>query len=432
MGLIGGALVVLALLIVAVLGKRTFLLGAYLLLLMFSGFTVPAIDAGSTLLRWVVMFLIALTAARGVRSPGLPAVMLGLYAAYGLMTAPASPLSLWSAQNALLMLVATLPMAAATADHLRSLDDVYKLHKMFLLAGGVYVVLGLASLGSLKAGSRFAGASSSAPLFVLTGGLLLPVAVWGAMCPHLRAWRWYCIAVAVCTGMLCILSGQRTGTLAGFIGCLPLLARLGIRRLAMASALIILGGLTVAVVLRFMPDQADFIYRRFFNFDTTGRSLRWDLALALCLEEPWLGHGMGTSSMNFGFHNAYLATWYEGGIFGIVFYTGAFLLMGGMALRLILRRHLEEISDLARLVLGLVLANLAAGFFESKLTSPSNIAMFVAVVASVVLAGMKRVLRQAQWEQAAQEEDLLAGEPAAVWAEDQAAAGPLQVDGYAQ
>ncbi|HOD81744.1 MAG: O-Antigen ligase [Planctomycetes bacterium ADurb.Bin126] len=398
LGLVAVLALLLGLLALAVTGKRMILLGAYLFLLMFSGFAVPAIDAGSTLLRWVVMLLIALTAVRGARLPGLPAVMLSVYAAYGLLTAPLSPVALWSIQTGLLMLVATLPMAAATADHLRTLDDVYRLLKLFLLGGGLYVMLGLVSLGSLRQGVRFSGASSSAPLFVLTGGLLLPTAVWGAMSPHLRSWRWYCIFIAVCTGMLCILSGQRTGTLAGFVGCLPLLARLGFKKIAIATLLLILGVSLVAVVLNFMPDQAEFIHRRFLTLDTTGRSDLWDRAVDLCLASPWLGNGMGSSSLEFGFHNAYLSTWFEGGLVGIIFYTGAFILMGVLALRLIVRSPFSDISDLARLMLGLVMANLAAGFFESKLTSPSNIAMFVAVVSSVVLSGMRRMDREARWD----------------------------------
>jgi len=70
LGLVAVLALLLGLLALAVTGKRMILLGAYLFLLMFSGFAVPAIDAGSTLLRWVVMLLIALTAVRGARLPG--------------------------------------------------------------------------------------------------------------------------------------------------------------------------------------------------------------------------------------------------------------------------------------------------------------------------------------------------------------------------
>ena len=51
----------------------------------------------------------------------------------------------------------------------------------------------------------------------------------------------------------------------------------------------------------------------------------------------------------------------------------------------------REISDVARLLLGLTLASTAAAFFESKLTSPSNIAIFTTVVASAMLVRLKEL-----------------------------------------
>jgi O-antigen ligase len=310
----------------------------------------------------------------------------------GLVTSPLAPDTFWAIQRSGLLVVISLPMAAAIAQRLATLDDIYKVLKMFILAGGLYVVLGLSTLPSLTGGARFTGATSSAPLFVLTGGLLLPIALWGALQSGIKQWRIYCVVIAITTGMLCIVSGQRTGTLAGFIGCLPLLARFGMRKLMIGLVLLVVGLALVYFVLSFMPLQAEFVIRRFTSADTTGRVERWQRALELCLRNPFLGQGVGADQTHhFGFHNAYLVTWIEMGLVGLFLYAGALVWMATRSLRLILAHGDREIQDVARLLLGLTLASMAAAFFESKLVSPSNVAIFMAVMVSVMLVRLKEL-----------------------------------------
>ena len=395
LGLILAGVFLLALILITAMGKRKILLALYLFLLMFSGFVIESVSAGTTLLRWVVMFLIAATGLTGMRSPGAPCLLLGIYGLVGLITAPLAPDTFWAIQRSGLLVVISLPMAAAIAQRLATLDDIYKVLKTFILAGGLYVLLGMATLPSLAGGERFAGATSSAPLFVLTGGLLLPIALWGAMQSGIRQWRIYCIVIAVVTGMLCIISGQRTGTLAGFIGCLPLLARFGMRKLLIGLVLLAVGIGLIYLVFSFMPQQAEFVLRRFTTADTTGRVERWHRALDLCMQNPFLGQGVGADQTHhFGFHNAYLVTWLEMGLVGLILYAGALVWMATRSLRLILGRGDRETKDVARLLLGLTLASMAAAFFESKLVSPSNIAIFTAVMTSVMLVRLKELADQ--------------------------------------
>ena len=391
-GLIVVGVFILALILITAMGKRTMLVATYLFLLMFSGFVIESVSAGTTLLRWLVMFLIAATGLTGMRSPGAPCLLLGIYGLVGLVTSPLAPDTFWAIQRAGLLVVISLPMAAAIAQRLATLDDLYRVLKTFILAGGLYVLLGLATLPSLTGGARFAGATSSAPLFVLTGGLLLPIALWGALQSGIKQWRIYCVVIAIITGMLCIVSGQRTGTLAGFIGCLPLLARFGVRKLLIGLVLLAVGIVLIYVVLSAMPQQAEFVIRRFTSADTTGRVERWNMALDLCMRNPFLGQGVGADQVHdFGFHNAYLVTWLEMGLVGLILYAGAFVWMAARSLRLILGRGDREIQDVARLLLGLTLASMTAAFFESKLVSPSNVAIFTAVMTSVMLVRLKEL-----------------------------------------
>ena len=394
LGLLGAILAMAVLLSLGFLGKRRVLVGLYLASLMFSGFVIGWVDTGSTLLRWAILLVLAGTVGRGWRMPGLGAMMIGLYALYQLTTVLFSPAKLWGAQKAALMFIAAVPMGAAITHSLGGLDDVKRLLKMFLLAAGLYALMGLLTLPSLRAGSRFAGATSSAPLFVLTGGLLLPVAVWGALQEHLaRRWRLYCGAVALCVGVLCLLSGQRTGTLAGIVGCMPLVLRLTARRAAATALLLLAAGVVLFLALRAMPDQADYVLDRFTSMDTTGRQERWEAARQACMRSPVVGHGEGADLvLPFGFHNAFLVTWYNGGLVGLVLFAGAFAAMAAQAVLAVLAARWTgdtELGDLARLVLGWTLAAIAAGFFESKLVSPSNVAIFTAIVTSAILTRLK-------------------------------------------
>ena len=63
------------------------------------------------------------------------------------------------------------------------------------------------------------------------------------------------------------------------------------------------------------------------------------------------------------------------------------------ALVLMLTGPNEEVRDTGRLLLGWMLGSIAAGFYESKLSSPSNIAIFLTVMASVVLTRTRVIVR---------------------------------------
>jgi O-antigen ligase len=404
LGLFAFIILVMGLLTLTALGKTKILLYLFLILLMFSGFAVAAIDSASTLLRWTLIFLLGLTAMRGAASPGPPAILLGAFAVWGIVCSPIAPSMWWAIQRGGLLLVLALPAAAAIARGIDGLPDIIRMLKGFLVAGGLYVVLGLATLPSLmeSGGERFSGAGESAPLFVMTGGLILPVALWGALNRSLRSWRWFCVAIAVCTALLCVVSGQRTGTFAGFIGCIPLLMRFGLRRVLSGAAIVGIGIAVVLVVLSGMPEQADFVYRRFTSADTTGRIERWLFAVDLCLQEPFFGHGIGANmTMGMGFHNAFLTIWYDGGLLGLALFLGAFVWQLGVGVRLAFSRLQQEYRDLALLLLGLTLALIAGAFFESKLDSPSNIAMFMAVFVSLAHARLRRLLREQRVQGAA-------------------------------
>ncbi len=399
-GPVGATMLFVALLslgVLAVTGKRWWLLMVFVVALMFSGHHIEFVDAGSTLLRWVVIFLLGVSCIRGVKSPGTGAVMIGLMAIWGIVTSPLAPSLSWAMQKAGLMFAIAVLMGAALADQIRAPKDIRILLWIILAGAGLYVVLGLSSLGALG-GARFAGAITSAPLFVLTGGLLLPVALWGALCIEHKAMRMYCIVVGIVILLLCLISGQRTGTFAGIIACIPLaMGRFGIKKVLLAGVVI---GVAVAItwgVLGEMPEQKMFVMGRYASVDTTGRVERWLGALDACMKEPFFGHGVGADvKLGFSPHNAFLVVWYNLGILGLMLFGGAMIAMAFQAFGLMIRGASVQIRDIGRLFFGIMVGTIAVAFFESKLNSPSNIAIFFIVTTSVVLGRMKVFRREAK------------------------------------
>lgn len=370
----------------AFLNKRKWMVALFLIFLTFSGIAIAALDSGSTLLRWGMIFLLGLTCISGMKFPGSPAIMLGIVGLLGLVAGLSSVAPMYTTQRSGLLIVFATLMAAAIAHEAATIKDVQGLIRCFNIAAGVFMILGLISLRSLRAGERFSGSNAGAPLFVLTGGLLLPYAMYGAMVWKEKMWRIYCVFLTGGLLLLCLISGQRTGTFAGIIGCLPLLSRVSSRKLlASGMVLAICAGIVVAASM-LLPEQTNFVKERFVSTDTTGRAEIWQVALEQCLAEPWFGHGIGMSILatRAGVHNAYLAAWYDTGVLGLVLFVGAYLLTAWRSWRLAWQRQSLEAKELGRLLLGVTVACLAAGFFEESIFSPSNMAAFVGLSSGIL------------------------------------------------
>lgn len=406
-GVLGISIVLLAfmaLCVLALLNKRTALLAVCLFGLVLSG-AAPTVGVaeGATVLRWIVMGLIALTTFWGARSPGLALWLIGGMAAYGVILSPASPKWLWAVEVSGMLFVMAIPFAAAVGDHIRSVDDVFKLLKIYLLAAGVLAILGMISLPELirsggAVGERFSGRERSG-IYVLQAGITLPICLWGAVQPRLHRWRTYCFVVGASLLMLCLLSGTRTGTFAGILGCFPLLSRLGWRKTLTGVGVFIVAMLVLFWVLSLVPERGEQLYERYIGgFGaggyTTGRSERWAAGLDICLREPLIGHGVGSEFLlGYGMHNAYLKAWWELGIIGLLLFVLAFAIMLGNSVLLMVRRFDPEVRDLGRLFTGMLIVLVSAGFFEGKLLSPSNASIVTTVLVGVMLARMSVLLR---------------------------------------
>ena len=391
LGVLGILLAVLAVLAMALARKQSLLVQAYLVALMFSGFTLPAIDSGSTLFRWGVLAALGASALLGWRNPGLPAMMVAALGLFGAATAGFSPRPLYGFQFGVGLLLTTGLAGGVIARCFTDIAGIRELLKYFRSVAVIYLVLAVSALPTMRQGRRYSGLLSSAPLFVMTGGILLPILLWSWLDRSRttgQRWRSGFLALVILAVML--LSGQRAGLYAGALGSLPLVvnARLG-RAFRAVMGLAILGVVLLFVQSR-LSVQIEFVTSRYESTDTTGRPERWSKALALCLADPITPAGFGAlTTVRFGFHNAFLAAWFEGGVLGLLLFPGACLVLIFSHFSVIRSRAPTDVQDLGRLFLGLTLALIAGAFFEVKLYSPSNILIFTLTILSIAIRPLR-------------------------------------------
>jgi O-antigen ligase len=377
----------LVLIVLAALDMRMTLIALNLLALVFADAANDTLASGATLARWAIVALIAATNVWGSAWPGLPVILLAGYGLLAVIVAPIVYAPMFAIQSGLLMIVTTLGFGSALARRLRSFDDALTLLKLLLIVAGVWVLVSLWWLPEMVSGFRFSGAGTSAPLFAITGGLFLPIALWGSFDVESRGWRWYSRGLGMCTLFLLLLSGQRTGAIAGALGCAPMLLRRGATVFRVSVVTIALVIAAAALVIHFYPAQTAFVVGRYEERGLSGRQDRWMLALRNCLQSPFIPHGAGSSDdlVGIGFHNAFLVAWFEGGLIGLALFLGSFVLMIARGSNLLLRSDQPRVISAARVSLSVVCVLVLSAFAEQKLASPSNLLMTLAVVNCTIL-----------------------------------------------
>ena len=370
----------------ATTADRRWLILAYCVCLMFSGHLIQAIDSGATLLRWMLILCLALSVNRGFRNAGVMSIMLGAYWCVALLSVAWSKNPMLGLQLSVLSVMLTIPMAMTISDELADRNELDSFPRYMNWCSLIYIFNSLLLLSELR-GARFSGSTTSAPLFVITGGILMPCLLWGVLRSRNIVLRNLHIVAFATVFFLGLLSGQRTGFFAGVLGCTPLLLRFFSERVGyfvLAMLAIVLSGI---VVIQFFPEQAEFIQQRYFEKGLNAREDRWSRGMEAIAENPILGHGAGShTKVGFGMHNAFMQEWYNGGVLGVVLFFGSFVYGLYKSVEFSLDRSLPpEPVNLARLCLGLLIVVVSTAFFESKLSSPSNILSFTAINVGIIL-----------------------------------------------
>ena len=393
LGIIICTMGLLVLFLMAALGRRDLILAVFLLALPFSGSVIPWLNSGSTLFRWSVMIILALTAIARVQWPGVATLFMALAACIAIPMGLGDPRFGYTMQKGVLFIIMMAPMAAALAYQLRTREEVDRVMRYIIIAGALVCVLGLISLPQLRAGERFSGATTSAPLFVMTGGIFLAFTLWGAI-QLTGPLRLLAIISLIGIALTNVISGQRAGTVAGFIACLPLLMRFGLKKLMIVGLALAVVFAGTWVFFTLVPEQAEFVQMRYFQEGSSGRVERWQYGISLCTENLLIGKGMGSAGfVRYTFHNGFLSVWHDSGILGLLLFIAAFAVTGIRCCQVALY---QPTRDMGRLFVGIFLALGFMVLLEESVWSPSNVAGSFMMILMVLSSRMAAIIKQEQ------------------------------------
>jgi O-antigen ligase len=383
----------LALLALALFGRRLTLFAILIIAASLTGAIWQSVDVGSTILRWVVLALLAFNILRLKTNPGWPLIFYLIFIWIGIAFVPLSETLTWSVQiSGLLILSSTA--AVVLADSVQTTADLRRVLNIFLGAAAVWLTLALIAVPQLLSsrGERYSGAVSSVSHFVITGGMLLPIVVGSAFVTRKKRWKFAIGMLAVLIFVVLAVSGQRTGTFAGVLGTLPVIASRGRKAIAILAAAALLLLFVASVLSVINPNQVEFVVKRFSSADTTGRTELWAEAFRECMKSPILGRGHGGDRAwqyrtHHPTHSAYLSVWQNTGLFGLLMFLASLFSGLWISWRVYRQSSDPETRSIAIVLFGLLVAQIAAGFFET-LVSPSS---FASIVRLMTLALIGRV-----------------------------------------
>lgn len=398
--LCAGVMTILAIVLLAMMRQRLALFTILFTCLTLQSIAIPAVDRGASLLRMMLLGVLALLALAFPARPGQPWLWYLGYPFFGFIMIARAADPVFSLQFGA-MTVVTIIAAVSFSAYARSINDIDRLFTRLVWMSAFWCTLGVVGLRGFvgAGGGRYAGFFSSAGIFVQTGGVLLPFCVWGMFRPWNQLYRLVCVVLAVGMVVALVASGQRTGTFAGVIACTPLLARRSLGRLVVGSIIAGVCFLILYQLFQANSDQAAFVARRFLSTSTSNRSLIWKEGLREILDSPFLGHGLGMNGVALkrdigaAIHNMYLAIWFDTGILGLAMFLMAMLVATWQALRVSLAAATPEISNAARVLFGTMLASWAAGQFSTGASSPSDI-FTVILLMTLVLSARLSVINQ--------------------------------------
>ncbi|MHB1033994.1 MAG: O-antigen ligase family protein [Pirellulales bacterium] len=412
-GLIAVALAgLLTLLLLGLFGRRLEMFFLLMASFTLSGSVFQSLDSGCTMLRWLLIILLALNCFRLRVNPGPTWVVFGAFLIVGMSMTIFSDTVAWSVQWAGLLLL-TFLSAGVMAGYIQDRATATKICLVFILVAIPWVLLGMVGFKSMMAGAAGGGSSGNRLAafflnpqgFARNGGIFLPFMLWGAMRPTAIKWRVVCGFAVVAMVILLLASTQRAGTFAGIAGCLPLLFRRRMGGILLTGLIVVAISVTAFRLASVNRERADYIAKRFLNTSTTGRSEAWAVAFKECVKHPFLGQGFGTNKALYeknteglAVHNAYLATWYDTGIFGLLLFVGAMVYGVYQAFLLAVFAQDRQIGELARLALGVLFGIIVLGMVEDSSNSPSNICTITLLIMLVMVSRLTVIAdRERAW-----------------------------------
>ena len=182
----------------------------------------------------------------------------------------------------------------------------------------------------------------------------------------------------LCGSIALIFTGQRTGTIGGMIGLIPLLLTFVQRRNIVKFAFVIIFTVLLSYVLlqHSSEDFVNFLSVRYSpESGLSGRESIWGDASSEIAKSPLLGRGIGAAEtvISDSFHNAYLEIWFNTGLAGLLLFLASLCCFTCRILYLKRICKDPEIRSILALALGYIMGFVAMSFSESIAAEASNL-----------------------------------------------------------
>lgn len=299
----------------------------------------------------------------------------------------------WQLQRGILLVLLVVTIVFVYSD--RNYNSVKASLIAISVAGAAFCLLNFTALpGQIGKAARFSGYFKGAPAYALVLGGLLPFTLWGT-------WRAGSSSLRIISGLgfltgivMLTLSGQRTGTLAGVIGTIPLLLTL-LRRQTIAWLLLLVMAPVLSGYFWVQHGGAareEFLVQRYSSpSDLSGRTSIWNEALSEIDKHPLLGRGIGASEnvIRSSFHNTYLEVWFNSGLLGLFLFVAAQAFFFWRSWELIRRSKSAEIMSLGALAFGYMMGFVVICMFESAGAGASNVNIILFFLLGVIVSNRK-------------------------------------------
>jgi O-antigen ligase len=354
------------------------------------GTTIPLLGHIAPLIRWLAifsLFLLGIYQGRIRPSPGIlffwGYAILGFVFLYGATTIG------YQFQRSIMLLVVgiTVPLIYSN----KSFQYYQFSTTCIAVAAAIFCLLNFSDFPILLTSTnRFSGFSRGAATFSLYLGALLPFTLWGFW--KSKGWvRFLCLAGFIAGTMMLFFSGQRSGTIAGLVGLIPLFLMIQNRKTVGWSILLV----CLLFLLGFgfyqltNSDRITFLLNRYMlDAGLSGRDQIWNIVLTEIQKNPIVGRGTGAAEMliSASFHNAYLEVWYNTGFLGLLFFIAAQLYFLYRAVFLFYTVRDPNVKSLAVLALGYMLGFILISLFESIGAGSSSLNLILYLLLGLFLS----------------------------------------------
>jgi O-antigen ligase len=395
-----------------------------ILFVLFLSYSFSAVIQGgvvflSTVVRWSCLILCIVGFFKMSSRPKSSMLLIIFYAFLGLLFVGRSTVIFWSLQRAVLLTLFVLCVPAAVNSYITDPDKIGSLFKMGIMAATVWVVVSLLFLRDFLHSSdvRFGGEVIGGVAWA--GAFFSPMILWGIIQKREKFWRIHCVVLSLPFVFLLFIGGVRTAIFGMLIiASLPILFS-KIRPIKVIGTIIGLGILILMVkyfLFALMPGRATALTERVFSTSTSGRVRLWTEALNWCWTRAMLfGHGIGGADIagiefGHGFHNAFLAIWYNAGFVGLLAVLLFLFIYTMRSFSQVRRFRGNEMEEYSRVALGYMLGITAISMYENAISTASGVAIFMLMVVTALIDRISQMGDQYLYDTYAEGDDLMIGD----------------------